>query len=63
MSFFAKLMIGGWLTTFAMFGFCALNESGKLRIVRQCVASWMETLASVVRASEESTQPEREDAA
>jgi hypothetical protein len=31
MPFVSMLMIGGWTTTMAMIGFCALNESRTIR--------------------------------
>jgi hypothetical protein len=42
MSLVVKLMIGGWATTLAMIGVCALNESGKLFNIRRRLASWMQ---------------------
>jgi hypothetical protein len=42
MSFVLKLMIGGWATTLAMIGVCALNESGKLFNLRKRIASWIQ---------------------
>jgi hypothetical protein len=42
MSLVMKLMIGGWATTLAMIGVCALNESGKLFKIRKRIASWLE---------------------
>jgi hypothetical protein len=59
MSFFAELMIGGWTAALAMFGFLALNESGKLLRIRRGMAGWLESAAAVVRASEESLQQDR----
>jgi hypothetical protein len=52
-------MIGGWTTALAMFGFLALNESGKLLRIRRGMAGWLESAAAVVRASEESLQQDR----
>jgi len=46
MSFFMKLMIAGWATTFAMIGVCALHESGKLLSIRRRLASWLERSAA-----------------
>ena len=63
MSIVVMLMIGGWVTTFAMYGFFALDESGKLLEIREHVALWLETLAAQVRMPEEGLQAEREDAA
>ena len=56
MSFVVKLMIGGWTTTLAMIGFCALNESGKLLKIRERIAQWLESSASLVRPARESLQ-------
>jgi len=42
MAFVVKLMIGGWATTLAMIGICALNQSGKLFNLRKHIASWVE---------------------
>jgi hypothetical protein len=42
MSLVIKLMIGGWATTLAMIGICALNESGKLSSLRRRIASWLQ---------------------
>ena len=42
MSFIVKLIIGGWLSTFAIIGVCALNQSGKLLKFRNRLASWIE---------------------
>jgi hypothetical protein len=54
MSRFAMLMIGGWACTFAMVGFYALSESGKLLKIRKRIALWLET----DHTPEESLQPE-----
>ncbi len=43
MSRFAMLMIGGWTCTFAMVGFYALSESGKLLKIGKRIALWLET--------------------
>jgi hypothetical protein len=43
MSIVVKLMIAGWTGTFAMIGFFALKESGKLLRIRQRVASWLQS--------------------
>jgi hypothetical protein len=56
------LMIGGWATWFAMIGFCALCESGKLLRMRQRIALLLETASRFVRGQEESLQAERERA-
>jgi hypothetical protein len=53
MSLVVKLMIGGWTTTLAMFGFYALSESGKLLQIRKRIALWLET-----DHAPESLQPE-----
>jgi hypothetical protein len=59
MSLFAKLMIGGWASTFAMVGFYSLSESGKLLKIRKRMALWLET----DHMPEEGLQPEIDDAA
>ena len=41
MSLFAKLMIAGWTSAFALVGFYALSESGKLLRLRQRIALWL----------------------
>jgi len=51
MSLVAKLMIGGWITTLTMIGFCALNESGKLHKIGKRIRLWLETLAPAARSS------------
>jgi hypothetical protein len=63
MSLFVKLMIGGWTTAFAMFGLCALKESGKLLEIHKRVGLWLETSAPRFSMPEESLQPERQDIA
>jgi hypothetical protein len=62
MSVVTEVIIGGWTTALAMFGFFALNESGKLLKIRKNVASWLESAAAVVRA-DENLKVGREDAA
>ena len=42
MSIVVMLMIFGWSTTFAMVGFCALKDSGKLLKIRRSVALWLD---------------------
>jgi hypothetical protein len=42
MSFVVKLMMGGWATTLAMIGVCALHQSGKLFKIRKRIASWVQ---------------------
>ena len=56
MSRFAMLMIGGWASTFAMVGFYALSESGKLLQIRNRIALWLET----DHTPAESPQPEED---
>jgi hypothetical protein len=60
MSIVMEVIIGGWMTTFAMFGFLALAESGKLLKIRNRMALWLESAATAVRNEPEL---EREDAA
>ncbi|MFZ0956431.1 MAG: hypothetical protein WAN60_08815 [Candidatus Sulfotelmatobacter sp.] len=57
MSLFAKLMIAGWASTFVMFGFYALSESGKLLKIRERIASWLE--ADETRESELQVEVEK----
>jgi hypothetical protein len=45
MSFVVMLMIGGWLATLSMIGFCALKESGKLVEIHKRIGLWLETSA------------------
>jgi hypothetical protein len=63
MSLFLKLMVGGWSTAFAMFGFLALKESGKLLEIHKRIGLWLETLTSPVSTPGESLQTDNEDAA
>jgi hypothetical protein len=56
MSVFLKLMVGGWGTAFAMFGFFALKESGKLLEMHKRIGLWLETFNS-------SGQPDRRELA
>jgi hypothetical protein len=42
MSIVVMLMVFGWSTCFAMFGFCALKESGKLLKARRRMALWLD---------------------
>jgi hypothetical protein len=69
MSPVVKLMIGGWLATFAMIGFCALAESGKLVKLEIRLVSWLESLLEIMNARiarivpGESLQSDREDVA
>ena len=63
MSLFLKLMVGGWGTAFAMFGFLALKESGKLLEIHKPIGLWLETLTPPVRVPDESLQTDNQDAA
>jgi hypothetical protein len=64
MSLVSKLMIGEWITTLAMIGVCALNESGRLLEIGRRIVLWLETPASAVgRTSKESLQLGARDAA
>jgi hypothetical protein len=64
MSFVVKLIIGGWISTFAIIGVCALNESGKLLKFRHRLASWIEAPeASSTHERDEGLEPEGESAA
>lgn len=42
MSIVVMLMIFGWSTCFAMIGFCALKDSGKLLKIRRSMALWLD---------------------
>jgi len=46
MSLMWELIIGGWSATFAMIGFYALQESGRLLDLRRRIARWLEPSAS-----------------
>jgi hypothetical protein len=61
MSLVVKLIIFGWIGTFAMIGYFALNESGKLLELRKTIAAWMEPGDGDM--SDQSLQPEDEDMA
>jgi hypothetical protein len=63
MSLFVKLMIGGWTTAFAMFGLCALKESGKLLEIHKRIGLWLEASAPRFSMPEERLQREGEDVA
>jgi hypothetical protein len=63
MSLFVTLMIGGWTTAIAVIGFYALKESGTLLRIHKRIGVWLETSAPRLGVSEESLQPQREDAA
>jgi hypothetical protein len=57
MSLIAKLIIGGWATTLAMVGVCALSQSGQLLGIRKRIASWLEASSGPIEANE-TTSPE-----
>jgi hypothetical protein len=63
MSLFVRLMIVGWLTTFAMIGFCALAESGKLLKIRKRLAAWLEGPAIVVGTPDQDLPSEDQNVA
>jgi hypothetical protein len=63
MSLVSKLMIGGWITTLAMIGLCALNESGKLLELGRRMVSWLEASPWVGRTPNEGLQPDAREAA
>jgi hypothetical protein len=64
MSLFVKLMIGGWTSAIAMWGFCALNASGQLIKVRRRMASWLDPSdRGVVRTSGQMLETEPRNAA
>lgn len=59
MSLVMKLIIGGWFSTFAIIGVCALNESGKLLKFRQRLTLWLRAPDALsTLAPDESLQPE-----
>jgi len=62
MSLVVMLMIGGWVATLTMIGFCALKESGKLLRIHRHIGLWLETSAPQFRMPEESLRTERKDA-
>jgi len=63
MSIVIKLIVGGWTTTFAMIGFFALAESGKLLKIRQRAALWLKAGVTQVRSTcQESLPSQRETA-
>jgi len=54
MSLVVKLMIGGWATTLAMIGCCALNQSGRLFNLRKRIALMLEpSTPGIVRTPEQ----------
>jgi len=57
MSIVVKLIIGGWATTAAMIGVCALNESGKLLNLRKRISSWVRPSDLSHARTEESEYP------
>jgi len=59
MSLVVKLIIGGWATWFALIGFYALDESGKLLKIRRRIALLLEPGLNVP----EDLQSEGEDLA
>lgn len=63
MSVFAMLMIGGWSAAIAMFGFCALKESGKLLEIHKRIGLWLETSTARLTIVQVDRQPERRDLA
>ena len=52
MSIVVMLMIFGWSTCFAMVGFCALKDSGKLRRVRRSMALWLDNTLTPAEGSD-----------
>jgi hypothetical protein len=64
MSIFVKLMISGWLTSFAMIGYCAACESGKLLRLRQRIGWWLDSLKTAAAGTPaKGLQSESEDLA
>ncbi|MGO9405426.1 MAG: hypothetical protein ACLPVW_18365 [Terriglobales bacterium] len=62
MSVVVLLMIGGWVATLSMIGFCALKESGKLPSIHRRIGLWLEASAPQFRMPEERLRTERKDA-
>jgi len=52
MSIIVILMIGGWATTLAMIGGCALYESGRLFNLRKRIARLKPSMPRIVRTRE-----------
>jgi hypothetical protein len=64
MSVVMMVIIGGWVSTFVMFGLSALHESGKLARIRKHLSSLLETPFTVeVPMPDKSLLPDRDDAA
>jgi hypothetical protein len=64
MSLVVKLIIFGWIATFATIGCCALHESGKLLKIGKRIASWLESSgAAAADTSDEGLQSPEGDAA
>jgi hypothetical protein len=61
MSVFDWLMIGGWTAAFAMFGFCALKESGQLLVIHKRIGVWLENSAAQFKEDIKSMQPEEDE--
>jgi hypothetical protein len=61
MSLIVKLIIFGWMATFAMIGGCALYESGKLLSIRKRIASWLAPSASPTVTFEDTLRSEDGD--
>jgi len=59
MSLVVKLMIGGWATTLAMIGVCALHQSGKLSKLRRHIARWVAPLGTTTARVEKGQYPGR----
>ena len=47
MSIVGMLMVGGWVTTLSMIGFCSLRDAGKLVNIRRRMALWLYPAMSV----------------
>ena len=61
MTLVEKLMLFGWIATFAMIAYSALSESGKLLKIRKTLTAWLERSTETV--SDRTPQSEDEEAA
>ena len=53
MSVVVKLIVGGWITMFAIVGVCALSESGELVRVHKRIGQWLTSASAVIGEPEE----------
>ena len=54
MSWMAKLIIGGWVSTLAIIAYCALEKYRERVSLRRTIAAWLDVPSPAVRTSEES---------